>query len=77
MCKILTPPLAPPHPPLPPHTPPPNGLLKSRFILFLPAAHKHSKFYQTGILHVNEIFIILLSYFKIITKKKLNSNDQN
>ena len=33
-----------------------------------------------GILPVNQIFTILLSllsYFKIVTKKKLNSNDQN
>ena len=59
MCRILTPP----------------GLLKNRFVLFLAIADKHSKVYQTGILRVNQIFAILLSYFKIITKKKLNSND--
>ena len=66
MCNILT---------LPPPNPPPPGLLKSRFILFLPIVDKHSKFYQTGILRLNQILTILLSYFKIINKKKINSKE--
>ena len=36
---------------------------------------KHSKFYQTEILCLNQISAILLSYFKI-KKKKLNTNDE-
>ena len=58
MCKIE-----------PPPPPPPAGQLKSRFISFLPIVDKHSKFRQTEISRVNQIFTILLSHFKIITKK--------
>ena len=53
----------------------PPGLLKNRFTLFLPIVDKHNKFYQAEILCVNQIVTILLYYFKIIAKKKLNSNE--
>ena len=45
------------------------GLLKGRFILFVPIFDKNSKFYQTEILRVSQIFTIFVFYLKIIKKE--------
>ena len=45
------------------------GLLKGRFILFVPIFDKNSKFYQTEILRVSQIFTIFVFHLKIIKKE--------